>query len=83
MKLTHPNIMLVGADRKAYASKAPRLSIISFNIKFEDATNNVSAEGFEDAGIFMLNPHYVIALLNDVYVWHVAPFEFACDEHTH
>jgi len=63
----HPNIMLVGADRKAYASKAPRLSIISFNIKFEDATNNVSAEGFEDAGIFMLNPHYVIALLNDVY----------------
>mmetsp|Transcript_7168 Transcript_7168/g.18567 ORF Transcript_7168/g.18567 Transcript_7168/m.18567 type:complete len:719 (-) Transcript_7168:325-2481(-) len=56
---SEPNIIVVGGDFKA-VQRLHRTTIISFNIKYDGAT---PLEGFDS----ILHPHYVSALLNDVY----------------
>jgi selenocysteine lyase/cysteine desulfurase len=64
--LAHPNIELMGSDRGAYHKK--RLSIISFNIRY---SQHQSPSRIDSAslgkGAKVLHPHFVIALLNDLY----------------
>ena len=72
----HQNLYLLGANRTAYHEK-DRLPIISFNVLFPTRniinTHTPSSIGMHELisdsgmGRRMLHPHFVCALLNDVY----------------
>jgi len=71
-----PNIVLMGADREGYSDVTSRTSIVSFNIIWspEDTTVTSSKEthsfktiDIEAGNPIMLHPHFVTAVLNDLY----------------
>lgn len=76
----HPCIQLVGSDRAAYFAKE-RLPIISFNLLFPPDVKELGSNGDSekdlkgnnkmmrdgDHGSRVLHPHFVCAVLNDLY----------------
>lgn len=66
----HPSIVLMGSDRGGYFDFENRVSIISFNIlaPTDIEPSAASREFFSKyGGGRMLHPHFVVAVLNDVY----------------
>ena len=66
----HPSIHLMGSDRTGFFEYDKRVSIISFNISAPESFPKTSAsKRFMrfSGGRLMLHPHFVIAVLNDMY----------------
>lgn len=66
----HPSIHLMGSDRTGFFEYDKRVSIISFNISVPESFPKTSAsKRFMrfSGGRLMLHPHFIIAVLNDMY----------------
>ncbi|CAJ1964771.1 unnamed protein product [Cylindrotheca closterium] len=62
-------VQLVGSDRGAYFDPHRRVTIMSFNIRspFQASSNTSGIRAAMSDPSVMLHPHFVVALLNDVY----------------
>ncbi|KAL3928791.1 MAG: hypothetical protein SGBAC_012494, partial [Bacillariaceae sp.] len=58
---------LVGSDRGAYFDPHRRVTIMSFNIRTHFRSSSSGLRGAMSDPRVMLSPHFVVALLNDVY----------------
>lgn len=58
---------LVGSDRGAYFDPHRRVTIMSFNIRTHFGSSSSGLRGAMSDPRVMLSPHFVVALLNDVY----------------